>query len=710
MGSEELADMTRTDKAVLDQGTIVNPNSPWTLIGGNLLRKIDVPVEETLYKAGVKQLVFLPFPRLSKFDAVELCRKFGKYSYIGGDFKVNEDFESYYDKLFESSLYVEKCGEYDNGRLRTWLPYKHNRDSTALVHDITDTALLPNENYFAPWYGGPGLINRGKCVGAYFGTEPKYNNIDQNDECSKKNRCTACEIPNSFENTATLQLKGLCQNSNFDTVYKIEFSPNEFLSYVGMSKTVIRYDFSDESWKMEDLIDTTVLGVSNASLRSLAIGSHEWRMMNEKECGEGSNDYKVTLSLTSCPDDQFTCNNGLCVDIEARCDGKTDCKDESDEKDCFVVEIASHYHKYLTPKIEQGENLIVSSNTIVHSVTNFNPNIGSFEAEFTLSLKWFDNRLKFNNLRHNPEMNKLEPEEEDKIWFPMFIFDNTKNKGVGIIDAKSSIQVWRAGNGILSGNHDLENKYVFSGEENFMMYERFYSEIFSCSYNLHWYPFDTQTCNIDIHPLYKFTRFENEHFLYEGPLDISEYTIKNMIARSEQNGKIKISVSIQRRLFSLIMRIFIPTVILNIIGHMSNYYKPTHFVGLMTLNVTVTLVLTTMFLNINNNLPPTSYIKMIDVWLLFNLLKPFVDIIINTYIEGVRGESEFIKSKEIFYEKTKVAWQKKIEIRGPKMEVVDPYLIRIENCKYFSKVLYPIFCIVFTILFWMIGLYKFFNP
>ena len=47
-----------------------------------------------------------------------------------------------------------------------------------------------------------------------------------------------------------------------------------------------------------------------------------------------------------------------------------------------------------------------------------------------------------------------------------------------------------------------------------------------------------------------------------------------------------------------------------------------------------------MFINVSNNLPKTAYIKMIDIWLLFNLFKPFVDIIMQTYIETQRGEEE----------------------------------------------------------------------
>ena len=64
---------------------------------------------------------------------------------------------------------------------------------------------------------------------------------------------------------------------------------------------------------------------------------------------------------------------------------------------------------------------------------------------------------------------------------------------------------------------------------------------------------------------------------------------------------------------SIILTKFAPTVILNIVGHSSNY---------------------------SNNLPNTAYIKMIDIWLLFNLIKPFNDILVTTYMDSLRGDDE----------------------------------------------------------------------
>ena len=55
------------------------------------------------------------------------------------------------------------------------------------------------------------------------------------------------------------------------------------------------------------------------------------------------------------------------------------------------------------------------------------------------------------------------------------------------------------------------------------------------------------------------------------------------------------------------------------------------------------LVLTTMFINVSNNLPKTSYVKMIDVWLIFNLLLPFIEVLVHTYMDALRYHSiEFV--------------------------------------------------------------------
>ena len=143
---------------------------------------------------------------------------------------------------------------------------------------------------------------------------------------------------------------------------------------------------------------------------------------------------------------------------------------------------------------------------------------------------------------------------------------------------------------------------------------------------------------------------------------------------------------------------------MNIIGHMSNYFKEDFFEGLMAMNVTVMLVLTTLFLrrvfqqcdviyllnifviSVNTNLANTAYIKMLDCWLIFSLLKPFVDIIVQTYIHTLRDNVQVaLVTKAQAWSKDQSNW-------------------KIDYCQTFVRVVYPIFFLVFILIFWLIGL------
>jgi hypothetical protein len=82
--------------------------------------------------------------------------------------------------------------------------------------------------------------------------------------------------------------------------------------------------------------------------------------------------------------------------------------------------------------------------------------------------------------------------------------------------------------------------------------------------------------------------------------------------------------------------IYIPTILLNIIGHITNFFKPFYFESAIAVNLTVMLVLTSMYIAVVEGLPVTSYIKMIEIWLLFNLFIPFTDVLLCCIIDNIR--------------------------------------------------------------------------
>ena len=164
---------------------------------------------------------------------------------------------------------------------------------------------------------------------------------------------------------------------------------------------------------------------------------------------------------------------------------------------------------------------------------------------------------------------------------------------------------------------------------------------------MNWYPFDTQVCSMTLSVTEDLNDFiiivENGHENL-GPVELTQYFIRQtemtigLIGNRQQAVIFKVTLG--RRLLGTFLTVFLPTVLLNVIGHTANYFKAFFFEAIVSVNLTVMLVLTTMFINVSNQLPKTSYIKMMDVWLIFNLIVPFVEVLLHTYKDGLRKEED----------------------------------------------------------------------
>ena len=84
---------------------------------------------------------------------------------------------------------------------------------------------------------------------------------------------------------------------------------------------------------------------------------------------------------------------------------------------------------------------------------------------------------------------------------------------------------------------------------------------------------------------------------------------------------------------------------------------------------------------------------MIDCWLIFSLLKPFVDIIVQTYMHTLKENyKEEIKARQASTQKWNIreSWVKEKQ--------------KWKICLTFQRVIYPIFFTVFILIFWLVGL------
>ena len=89
---------------------------------------------------------------------------------------------------------------------------------------------------------------------------------------------------------------------------------------------------------------------------------------------------------------------------------------------------------------------------------------------------------------------------------------------------------------------------------------------------------------------------------------------------------------------------YMPTVLLICIIHATNYFKDFVFEATISANITGMLVLATIFLSVSANLPQTSYIKMIDIWLLVCILVPFFEVLLHTWIDSNRSENREVNN------------------------------------------------------------------
>ena len=73
---------------------------------------------------------------------------------------------------------------------------------------------------------------------------------------------------------------------------------------------------------------------------------------------------------------------------------------------------------------------------------------------------------------------------------------------------------------------------------------------------------------------------------------------------------------------------YLPTILLILITFATTYLKSFFFEASLSANLTIMLVMTTIFIGEMQMLPSTAYIKMVDIWLVFCQLVPFFEVIL----------------------------------------------------------------------------------
>ena len=104
------------------------------------------------------------------------------------------------------------------------------------------------------------------------------------------------------------------------------------------------------------------------------------------------------------------------------------------------------------------------------------------------------------------------------------------------------------------------------------------------------------------------------------------------------------TIVLRRKILSELMSTFLPSFLLLLITFATTFFKPFFFEAALSVNLTTMLVMTSIFISKMESLPPTSDIRMIDVWLILCQLLPFIEVVLLTAKEYLREDENMEKA------------------------------------------------------------------
>ena len=410
-----------------------------------------------------------------------------------------------------------------------------------------------------------------------------------------------------------------------------DMSPEEYhmKSFFGTTLTMRADPTGGPSWEL--ISNSKTIAIQNSS-SYFGIGTHTWNDIENNET--------ITLNLNACHEDEFSCADGNCVNKWNRCDQTYNCADESDELKCEYVILPSTYNKLLPPRNTNGKTPI-RIELVLRELLSINILKETFKLKFSFRSLWTDKRLEYTNLQQQ-NVNILEPEDWNDMWVPNFLFDNTQNSLTTFDmtnEKDSSVNViLQNPDGIPDDKSRLVKNFYYLGSDVIISKLNVYTVDFNC--NLKWinYPFDIQTCPMQIRistSKPELVNFNVTSIMYAN--NYSNYKIHqgniSFVTNVQNETIIEVPLILVRDIKSIILNTYMPTFILTLINQLTNYHIGYEmFEAVITINATTLLTLTSLFISVFDSLPKTTEIKLIDIWMLTTFVYPFIIIVIHTLV------------------------------------------------------------------------------
>ncbi|KAK3880877.1 hypothetical protein Pcinc_014653 [Petrolisthes cinctipes] len=452
--------------------------------------------------------------------------------------------------------------------------------------------------------------------------------------------CTVC----GSDKPIALVVRGLCLGSNFDRIFHIHGYINNKPSFIGIKSSNISWMPHNTSpgilanvWMMwvskEPNITATMVMESRDEY---PVGTHYWNIDNDN-CGLGG---KTRLKFTSCPTHMFTCNDGLCIDDNLRCDKKVDCSDNSDEESCNSVLLPKYYDNNMSPpSMNKIFPISIETEAEFKSIRSIRIMELTLSLDLRLTIRWRDSRLRFKNLRHNLSHNLV----DKLIWLPEFTITGADNIVADMKLRKDVNFMDRQSDALPDDIAELNEDKLYGGDGNDLVAVREWTLEIVCHYDLSTYPFDTQRCPVNIF-LAKYTSnlftLRVNNFTFTGRKRHHQYQVNDIVLSNitvDDYGGQQLVLYLRHQQIYYISAAYVPSSMLLVISYITYYFRLKEFSTRVSVALTSLLVLATLFSELVGSLPKTSYLKLIDVWFLGCIAANFGMVVCLVIIEKGRA-------------------------------------------------------------------------
>ncbi|XP_022254873.1 glycine receptor subunit alpha-2-like isoform X1 [Limulus polyphemus] len=272
----------------------------------------------------------------------------------------------------------------------------------------------------------------------------------------------------------------------------------------------------------------------------------------------------------------------------------------------MLDELLKNYDRRALPTSHIGIPTVVSCEIYIRSFGSINPETMDYEVDLYLRQHWLDERLRKPNLSKPLDLN--DPKLVQRIWKPEVFFANAKH---------AEFQYVTVPNVLVRINP--------SGEILYMLRLKL---TFSCMMDLYRYPLDSQVCTIELASFSKTTEELNLTWSEEKPVNLYENLKLPQFEITDMNTSVcnekfhigeysclKAEFYLQRSIGYHLVQSYLPTVLIVVISWVSFWLNVEAIPARITLGVTTLLTISSKGSGIQNNLPPVSYVKAMDVWM-----------------------------------------------------------------------------------------------